>query len=352
MTKLLIVDDSALMRKHLRTVFEEAGNFEIRTARNGRDALEQIGVFAPDVVTLDVNMPEMDGLTCLSEIMTQAPRPVVMVSSLTSESAAVTLEAMQLGAVDYVEKPGGTVSLNIESIRAEMIEKVRVAARARPRRARGLVERMRRSRAVAPAPVRRAAAPLGRAAGLILIGVSTGGPRTLEEILPELPADLPWPVVVAQHMPGSFTGPFAQRLNRICALDVVEVSGPMPLTPGRVFVGRGDADVVVERKLGRHVVTSAPCDPAMRWHPSVERLVRSARAAFPAEALMAVQLTGMGNDGAAAMAELKAAGGRTIAESEETAVVFGMPAELIKLKGATVTLPARDVPAQILSWLA
>jgi two-component system, chemotaxis family, protein-glutamate methylesterase/glutaminase len=351
MTKLLIVDDSALMRKHLRTVFEEAGTFEIRTARNGRDALEQIGAFEPDVVTLDVNMPEMDGLTCLGEIMTSAPRPVVMVSSLTSESATVTLEAMQLGAVDYVEKPGGTVSLNIDAIRREMVEKVRVAARAKPRRARGLLDRMRRIRAMPPAAPRRAAA-LGRTEGLVLVGVSTGGPRTLEEILPELPADLPWPVVVAQHMPGSFTGPFAQRLDRICALDVAEVAGPMPLTPGRVYVGRGDADVVVERKLGRHVVTCVPTDPQMRWHPSVERLVRSARAAFPPEALVAVQLTGMGNDGAAAMAELRKAGGRTIAESEETAVVFGMPAELIRLGGATVTLPARAVPAQILSWLS
>ncbi|MEE7438725.1 response regulator, partial [Methylobacterium oryzae] len=144
MPKLLIVDDSALMRKHLRLIFEETGQFEVRTARNGRDALDQIDSFEPDVVTLDINMPEMDGLTCLGEIMAARPRPVVMVSSLTRESAAVTLEAMQLGAVDYVEKPGGTVSLNIGEVRDEMVAKVRVAARAKPRRARGLLERVRR----------------------------------------------------------------------------------------------------------------------------------------------------------------------------------------------------------------
>lgn len=349
MPKLLIVDDSALMRKHLRLIFEETGQFEVRTARNGRDALDQLGAYEPDVVTLDINMPEMDGLTCLGEIMSGAPRPVVMVSSLTRESAPVTLEALQLGAVDFVEKPGGTVSLNIDLVRDEMIAKVKAAAVARPRGARGLVNRLRRAREAAPPPRR---APSGPTPGAVLVGVSTGGPRTLEEILPALPAGFPWAVVVAQHMPGSFTAAFAQRLDRICALDVVEVAAPMPLSPGRIYIGRGDADVVVDTRLGRPVVTSVASDPAMRWHPSVERLVASAREVFPPEALIAVQLTGMGNDGAAAMAELRRAGGRTIAESEETAVVFGMPAELIRLGGATRTLRANAIPNQIQTWLS
>lgn len=350
MPKLLIVDDSALMRKHLRLIFEETGLFEVRTARNGRDALDQLGAYEPDVITLDINMPEMDGLTCLGEIMAVSPRPVVMVSSLTSEGAAATLEAMQLGAVDFVEKPGGTVSLNIGDVRDEMVEKVRVAAQARPHRARFLVDRVRRGRSeIARA---RAARPAARTDGCVLIGVSTGGPRTLEDILPELPADLPWPVVIAQHMPASFTGPFAQRLDRDCALEVTEVTGPVPLVPGRVYIGRGDADVVLQRKLGRLVVNSVPGDPALRWHPSVDRLVRSARDHLPAEGLIGVELTGMGDDGAAAMAALKAAGGRTIAEAESSAVVFGMPAELIRLGGATLTLPARVIPAQLVGWLS
>ncbi|MFE1600474.1 chemotaxis-specific protein-glutamate methyltransferase CheB [Methylobacterium sp. ID0610] len=350
MPKLLIVDDSALMRKHLRSIFEETGAFEIRTARNGQDALDQVAAFDPDVVTLDINMPDMDGLTCLGEIMTAAPRPVVMVSSLTRASAPATLEAMQLGAVDYVEKPGGTVSLNIDAIRREMVEKVTAAVSAKPRRARGLLSRVRHTRQATVQP--RRAAPLGRVGGLVLIGVSTGGPRTLEDILPELPGNLPWPVVVAQHMPGTFTGSFAQRLDRICSLEVVEVTGPAPLTPGRIYIGRGDADVVIGSRLGRQIVSSVPCDPAMRWHPSVERLVRTAREAFPADHLIAVQLTGMGDDGAAAMAELRAAGGRTIAESEASAVVFGMPAELIRLGGASLTLTARAIPGQIRTWLS
>ncbi|GJE27665.1 chemotaxis-specific protein-glutamate methyltransferase CheB [Methylobacterium organophilum] len=348
MTKLLIVDDSALMRKFLRMIFEESGFSEVRTARNGRDALEQVALFDPDVVTLDINMPEMDGLTCLSEIMAETPRPVVMVSSLTSESAAVTLEAMQLGAVDYVEKPGGTVSLNIGTIRDAMVDKVRVAARAKPRRAHGLLDRMRRTRQAQP----RRAPAARRPEGCILMGVSTGGPRTLEDILPELPADLPWPVVIAQHMPGSFTGPFAQRLDRICALTVREVTTPVPLAPGHVYIGQGDSDVVIERRLGRLVVASLPSDPALRWHPSVDRLVRSALAVLPPQGLVAVELTGMGDDGAAAMSELHAAGGRTIAEAESSAVVFGMPAELIRRGGATLTLPARSIPTQLVSWVS
>ncbi|MGU3478940.1 chemotaxis-specific protein-glutamate methyltransferase CheB [Methylobacterium sp. D48H] len=351
MPKLLIVDDSALMRKHLRLIFEETGQFEVRTARNGRDALDQIDSFEPDVVTLDINMPEMDGLTCLGEIMAARPRPVVMVSSLTRESAAVTLEAMQLGAVDYVEKPGGTVSLNIGEVRDEMVAKVRVAARAKPRRARGLLDRVRRGRGEI-AKRRPAPRTAARVEGCVLIGVSTGGPRTLEEILPELPADLPWPVVIAQHMPGSFTGAFAQRLDRLCALGVVEVTAPVPLAAGRVYIGRGDADVVIERRLGRLAVATVPSDPALRWHPSVDRLVRSARDHLLPEALIGVELTGMGDDGAAALAALRAAGGRTIAEAESSAVVFGMPAELIRLGGATLTLPARSIPAQLVGWLS
>ena len=348
MPKLLIVDDSALMRRHLRQIFEETGQFEVRTARNGRDALDQLGEYAPDVITLDINMPEMDGLTCLSEIMTTSPRPVVMVSSLTRESASVTLEAMQLGAVDYIEKPGGTVSLNIADVRDEMVEKVRHAIRAKPRRAHGLVDRIQRGRSEI---VNKAPRPAARVDGCVLIGVSTGGPRTLEDILPDLPGDLPWPVVIAQHMPAAFTGPFAQRLDRICALKVVEVTGPAPLSPGHVYIGRGDADVVLERRLGRLIVNTVASDPALRWHPSVDRLVRSARDHMPADALIGIELTGMGDDGAAAMAALKAAGGRTIAEAESSAVVFGMPAELIRLDGATLTLPARSIPGQIVGWL-
>jgi two-component system chemotaxis response regulator CheB len=349
MTKVLIVDDSALMRKCLRDICESTGRFEVVTARNGLDALTQIENHNPDVVTLDVNMPEMDGLTCLSEIMTKSPRPVVMVSSITSKGAQATLEALEYGAVDFVEKPGGTVSLNIDSISREIIGKIQAAARSKPRRSRSLVQRIRRVTETTPRA--RPAVLREGAAGAIVIGVSTGGPRTLEDILPELPPTLPWPVIVAQHMPGAFTNSFAARLDKICALHVVEVSSPMPLKSGHIYIGRGDADLVVDTRLGRTIVNSVKQDEQFLWHPSVERLVRSAMRVLEPSRIIAVELTGMGNDGAEAMTALKKAGGRTIAEHESTAIVNGMPAELIRLGGAGVVLPSPKIAHQLTSWI-
>ncbi|WP_025323805.1 chemotaxis-specific protein-glutamate methyltransferase CheB [Deferrisoma camini] len=359
--KILVVDDSALMRKYLRQMLETQDDFEVHTARDGEDALRQIRELDPDVVTLDINMPVMDGLTCLSHIMTEFPRPVVMVSSLTEKGALATFEALELGAVDYLPKPDGTVSLRIKDLTDELVAKVRAALRAkrRPRRKtrareEGLPKRSVGGRASPKSSTRPStASPAEWAAaeeGVVLIGVSTGGPRTLEEILPELPADFPLPVLVAQHMPGKFTRVFAERLNRQCALRVAEVGGPTPLEPGTAWIARGDADVVVSRRKGRLVALSVPADERFLWHPSVERMVRSALDHVPPERLIAVELTGMGNDGAEAMAEVHRRGGRTVAESEETAVVFGMPRELIELGGASAVLPADQIAEQLVEW--
>ena len=212
--KLLIVDDSALMRKHLRLIFEAEGDFEIAMARNGREALEQAEIFCPDVVTLDVNMPELDGLSCLERLVASGSQArVVMVSSLTEAGAEVTFRALELGAVDFIPKPDGTVSLSIDTIRGQLVRKVRAAASARPRRAHGLRDRLRADRREVERKAH--AGDKAGAPGLVLVGVSTGGPRTLEEILPLLPVDFSWPVVVAQHMPASFTGVFARRMNSL-----------------------------------------------------------------------------------------------------------------------------------------
>jgi two-component system chemotaxis response regulator CheB len=347
--RVLIVDDSALMRKVLRDMFVDTGRFEAQTARNGADALLQIERYNPDVVTLDVNMPEMDGLTCLSHIMARFPRPVVMVSSITQKGAAATLEALGLGAVDFIGKPGGTVSLELDAVGGEIVAKVEAATRARPRIARAIAHAT-RARVEQAAPRPRPAS--NRApAGLVLIGVSTGGPRTLEDILPPLPADFPWPVVVAQHMPAAFTGSFAARLDNMCALDVREVGAPTPLAAGLIYIARGGADLLIERALGRIVARPVAEDPAYRWHPSVDKLVASAMAAMEARCLVGVELTGMGDDGARAMAALLKAGGRTIAEDASTAVVFGMPGELVRLGGASKVLPCDQIAAQLAAWI-
>jgi len=357
MPKLLIVDDSALMRKCLGDVFKAEGDFDVSFARNGAEALAMAKSVAPDVITLDVNMPEMDGITCLSRIMVEYPKPVVMVSSITSEGAEVTLQALSLGAVDFVPKPDGTVSLHIDKIKVELVAKVRAAARARISQSRGLLARV-RNRAQAMESPRPSAGSArtgsvkgpGSAKGVVLIGVSTGGPGAIETVLPRLPGNFPWPILIAQHMPESFTGVFARRINGLSDIEVVEVTRPMPLRGGVAYIGRGDADFQVGLRAGVLNAIPYPASPQHNWHPSVERLVASALEHVAPEHLLGVMLTGMGNDGAAAMTELKSRGGRTIAESEDTAVVWGMPGELVKLGGATLVLPIERISDQLRRW--
>jgi two-component system chemotaxis response regulator CheB len=286
-------------------------------------------------------------------MMAERPVPVVMVSSLTEKGALATFEALNLGAVDYVAKPGGTISLSIGEIKAELVRKVRAAAGARLGRrgvvARGIAHRLRAEQdkpVVRAVPSRRGEA----ADGIVLIGVSTGGPRTLEEILPLLPADFPWPVLVAQHMPAAFTRPFAERLNGLCALTVVEAAHPMTLEPGTIYVGKGGADMVLGRRAGKLTVLARPESAEFLWHPSVELMGRSALEHYEPARILGVMLTGMGYDGADAFAEIRKRGGRTIAESEESAVVFGMPAELIERGGASLVLPAHKISAQLNLW--
>jgi two-component system chemotaxis response regulator CheB len=353
--KLLIVDDSALMRRHLSGLFEAESDFEIRVARNGREAVEENRVFQPDVVTLDINMPEMDGLTALSLIMTERPVPVVMVSSLTEKGALATFEALNLGAVDYIVKPGGTISLSIDTIGKAVVSKVRTAARARLKPA-GMRTPVAEKRGPKPIDSQRpeqkaTARRSGDGEGIVVVGVSTGGPRTLEQILPRLPASFPHPVLVAQHMPGSFTLPFAARMNGVCEMEVVEANRPMALEPGTIYIGKGGGDMLVGERGGRRTVIAKPENPQFLWHPSVELLGRSVLECYKPANILAVMLTGMGYDGADAFTEIKKRGGRTIAESEESSVVFGMPAELISRGGASVTLHADEIAKQINAWM-
>lgn len=363
---VLVVDDSALMRRRIADLLSEAG-FRVETAATGEEALARLPVVDPDVVTLDVTMPGMDGLTCLARIMVEHPKPVVMVSALTGAGAEETLEALRLGAVEAVQKPAAG---SIGRIGEELVETVRAAASSRPRRVRGLRERLRLARAriagedfVAPeglppavpptvaSPAVTAAAAGGEGEGVVLVGVSTGGPSTLEDILPLLPAGFPWPVVVAQHMPAAFTATLARRLDELCALRVVEVERVTVLAPGMVCIARGSADVELARRGGRLQAVCVPPSPDRPWHPNADRLVSSALRLLPADRLVGVLLTGMGNDGAAAMAELHARGGRTIAESEDSAVVFGMPQDLIRRGGAGVVLPSGRIAGQLTRWL-
>lgn len=358
MMKALVVDDSALMRKAITSMLRESGEFVVETARNGQDALDAIPRIEPDVVTLDINMPVMDGLTCLAAIMRDFPRPVVVVSSLSERAALVTLEALELGAVDYVPKPGGTVSLNMGEVSEELVSKVRRAAclQARPG---GLLSRLRRQREETWAQRSQRAAPPPRAGGrnavagadLVLVGSSTGGPALLSLLLAELPEDFPAAVVVAQHMPASFTGALAKRLNEQCPMPVAEVTAAVALRPGHIYIARGDADIVLCRRTDGLMARPAPASATHRWHPSVDRLVASAMEVVEPSRTVGVLLTGMGDDGAEQLAIMHAAGGRTIAESEESAVVWGMPGQLVARHGASVVLDAPRIANQVITWV-
>ena len=345
MVRLLIVDDSALMRRELATLFEETGGYELRCARNGREAIAENMAFRPHVVVLDIDMPEMDGLSALAEMLAQRPVPVVMLSSLTEPGALASFDALTLGAVDYVATPGITPTPPLDGIRDELISKVGTAVNARidvpciP----ACSTRLR------PKPLSMPAMKRGEP-GVVVIGVSTGGPRTLAEVLPALPASFPWPVLVAQHMPGTFTRAFAQRLNELCALRVVEVASPMPIEAGTVYTGRGGADLVVISRAGMPMAVPRPESPNQRCHPSVERLARSVLEHWAPHQVIGVMLTGMGHDGVEAFHQLFQRGGLTIAEAEETAIVFGTPAELIRRGGASQVLPAPRIADQLIAW--
>jgi two-component system chemotaxis response regulator CheB len=353
--KVLVVDDSALVRKLFSRVLSEGSDFKVEVARNGLEALAQLEAFRPDVITLDVQMPQMDGLHCLDRIMVQRPCPVVMVSSVTAEGAAATLEALRLGAVDFVAKPTGAVSLRMQEFGPTLKEKVRTAAAARLPASHRLRERVqfkiggavaaRRTKPPAETVDDRAALPSGD--GLVLVGTSTGGPPALEALLTPLPSSFPWPILIAQHMPAGFTGPLAKRLGGLCALSVLEVTQPTRLEDGCVYIGRGDADLVVSRRPSGLVAMTVPSNPDYPWHPSTDRLVRSAMQYLPATQLVGILMTGMGDDGAEALAMLHAQGGATIAEAEETAVVWGMPGELVRAGGAAYVLPLTGIAERL-----
>jgi two-component system chemotaxis response regulator CheB len=351
--KVLVVDDSALVRKLFGRVLGQEADFEIEFARNGVEALEKLETFDPTVITLDVHMPQMGGLECLDRIMLEKPRPVLMVSARTAEGADETLEALRLGAVDFVLKPTGAVSLRIDEFAPTLLQKIRAAATAKLKISARLRERVlhrTRTRQLREPSDGGRKASKARASGngLVLVGTSTGGPPALEALLMPLPAHFPWPILVAQHMPATFTGPLAQRLDKLCALRVVEVLRPSPLLAGQVYIGRGDADLIVTKRGSALTAMSAPAEVDYPWHPSANRLVQSALVHVAPEQLIGVLMTGMGDDGAAAMTQLSKRGGTTIAESEQSAVVWGMPGELVRAGGADWIEPVNKIAARLL----
>ncbi len=352
MVKVLIVDDSAFMRNALTSMLASDPEISIvGTARDGLEAIEKVVSLRPDVVTMDVEMPRMDGITALKHIMEKAPVPVIMVSSLTNEGAKVTLDALDLGAVDFIPKNLSELSVNIVKIKEVLLDKIKQIAR------RGPMRRITRpiDKASIEAKVRelKLAVPQ-RATGerktsVVAIGTSTGGPRALQEIITVLPKDFPVPIVIAQHMPPNFTGPFAERLNQLSNIEVKEAEEGDQLRPGLALLapGRGHMKVVKKRTL-ESVVTISENREEFIYRPSVDALILSIAECYPGRAL-GVILTGMGNDGLKGLTELKRTGGRVFAQNELTCVVYGMPKAVVDAGLADKVLSLEEMAGEIIN---
>ena len=345
---VLIVDDSALMRRSLKKIIESDPELlVIGTARDGEDAVVKCRALKPDVVTMDINMPGMDGLTALQLIVHEKIAPVLMVSSLTQEGAVATFEALALGAFDYVPKPGGTVSAEMSSVSRELILKLKAAVKS------GTMSRLSRSniaraQASAAKSSRHAGTVIERAASnkVVALGISTGGPKTLLEILPLMPETFNAPFFIVQHMPPTFTASFAKRIDTYCPLRCVEAEAGMNVEPGVIYLGRGGNHLTVYKKPSGAVTIRTPTRPPHQFMPSVDVMMDSVRDVYGA-GTVGVLMTGMGDDGADAMVRIKQAGGVTIAESEETAIVYGMPREAVERGGADIVVSSWQIVSEI-----
>lgn len=380
MIRVLVVDDSAFMRQAISSLLKSSGEIEvIGTARDGVEAIEKVSELNPDVVTLDVEMPRLDGLEVLKKIMAENPRPVIMLSSLTQVGAETTIQALLAGAVDFVPKPSGAISLDIEKVREDLIKKIRAASKI-PQ-----VQLLRLSRSGPPglgppriqesrqtgAPVRRTGqqpaekviAGRGKGPGeedtsssfvlprlkpfrrVVVVGTSTGGPGALHEVIPRLPADLPAPVLVVQHMPVGFTRSLAQRLDKLAAMPVKEAQPGDRLSAGQVLVAPGGYHLEVSKE-GTVNLTQSPPQHGVR--PAVDVTLESAVAAYGA-ACLAVIMTGMGFDGTRGAALVKKAGGTVIAEHESSCVIYGMPRAVVESGLADQVVPLEEIPGAIVA---
>jgi two-component system chemotaxis response regulator CheB len=351
--RLLIVDDSALVRQVLTQIFAETRDIEVVGVANdpyvARDKIKQLN---PDVLTLDVEMPRMDGVTFLGNLMRLRPMPVVMVSTLTEQGADVTLRALEFGAVDFVAKPKLDVAEGLKDYASEIVEKVRTAAASRVRALdrRPIVAKSvgTESKLSADAIIERGGArPHFRTTDRIIgIGSSTGGTEAIKDVLAGLPMDIQAGIVVSQHIPAAFSGPFAARVNGITELTVCEARDGQQVLPGHVYIAPGDRHLLVERDGARYVCRLNDGPPVNRHKPSVDVMIRSlAQNAGPNA--IGLMLTGMGDDGAAGMGELKEVGAPVIVQDERTSVVWGMPGEVVKRGFADEILPLGKIAGRL-----
>jgi two-component system, chemotaxis family, protein-glutamate methylesterase/glutaminase len=353
--RVLIIDDSALVRQLLSEILSADPAIEVvGTAQDPLIARDRIKQLNPDVLTLDIEMPRMDGITFLRNLMRLRPMPVVMVSTLTEAGADVTLQALELGAVDFVSKPKIDVAHRLREYSEEIIAKVKMAAVARVRPLEREVEAP-AAKSLQPPPKLSADAVIGQrqppvgfrtTERLIAIGASTGGTEAIREVLQEMPPDAP-AIVITQHIPEAFSRPFAERMNRVSQITVFEAADGQQIIPGHAYIAPGHSHLLVERSGARFICRLSDGPPVNRHRPAVDVLFRSVAQNLGANAI-GVILTGMGDDGARGLLEMKEAGCPTIAQDEKSSVVWGMPGEAVKRGAADEILPLDRIAARLL----
>ncbi len=340
--RVLVVDDSAFMRKAISMMLEDDPEIEVAgTARDGIEAIEKVKELKPDLMTLDVEMPRMDGITALKTIMRENPLPVLMVSSLTIEGARATIDALAAGAVDFIPKQLSYVSLDITKIKDDLISKIKAIAR-NPKRIFSSILSNKVQSPKKPFALRHVGAQI------VTIGISTGGPFSLQKVIPSLPEEFPLPVAIVQHMPPHFTKSLAERLDSISRVEVCEAEDGMELAKGTVYIAPGGLHLKFQRNgsTARINISRDPIDSLHR--PSVDVMFTSAFDVFGGKILAAV-MTGMGKDGLEGSKLIKSAGGKVVAQSEETCVVYGMPKAIVDAELADAIVPLEEMASTLTS---
>lgn len=343
--KVLVIDDSALIRSLLTEMINSQADMQVvGAAPDPLVAREMIKQLNPDVLTLDVEMPKMDGLDFLEKLMRLRPMPVVMVSTLTEHGSEITLRALELGATDFVTKPKMSITEGMREYTDIIADKIRAASQARI----ASLPRPSASRTGVAAPVQ-LRNPLISSEKLLIIGASTGGTEAIKAFLLQMPSDCPG-ILITQHMPAGFTRSFANRLNSLCQISVKEAEGGERILPGHAYIAPGDQHLLLARSGANYVTQLSDAAPVSRHKPSVDVLFDSA-AAFAGKNAIGVILTGMGKDGAAGMARMKEAGAYNFAQNEESCVVYGMPKEAVAHGGVDEVAHLNDLPKLVLNYL-
>lgn len=344
--RVMVVDDSALMRKLISEILMKDHELEVvATAMDGLFALKKIPQFTPDVITLDLDMPRMDGLTTLRYIVNDYRVPVVLVSSLTTKGGDLTLEGLSIGAVDFVTKPQDAISAHLHEVAAELIEKVKVASRVAVQK---IISADKHVPCINPSVSSRSNSSGTPVKKIVAIGISTGGPNAISYFLPKIPADFPAPILIVQHMPEGFTEMFANRLNQVTRLRVKEARDGDQLSRGTALIAPGNKHLKIT-KIGPHCIAVLSSSPPVNGHrPSVDVLFDSVSQEYGADSI-GVIMTGMGEDGARGLGRIKDCGGHTLAQDEQSCVVYGMPKAAIEMGHVHEVVSLTALPGKLLA---